>query len=428
MDVLSIYAYVCRRVPGASTTPPVHRPLSPLHPQPASPVSFRQAHCSPLFTTTSPSLGPNKPVPRLPPSASWVHSLTEARSRAGSLAMLHLVPTLFSPHLSQAADYMGLPLLAYYHLHGALGLMAFLQSVVHMVAAVRDVSFDLNNQLVQFGFIVYGPFSSLAALLSLNSVLHAVQFIFRNMVAGQPLALADVVKHEGAVELTIQLPRPFKARAGQYVYVRAPGVRPWSFAESHPFTLIWWEDGPDGKAVRISLLAKIESGFTRALSTTPHKQLRVLLDGPYGECKDISEYDSVTLIATGIGIATQLPYAKEFLAPPPANLHGTSNSLDRSQNVSNSTSNSNSNNNDGDNEWEQANIRTRLTHNERVKIVKALAESSGDDFERLFRLLSGRASGDRRTRLREASKARKHGAEEGRCGSRAKMAWNRIER
>lgn len=93
-----------------------------------------------------------------------VHSLTEARSRAGSLAMLHLVPTLFSPHLSQAADYMGLPLPAYYHLHGALGLMAFLQSVVHMVAAVRDVSFDLNNQLVRFGFIVCGLFSSLGWL------------------------------------------------------------------------------------------------------------------------------------------------------------------------------------------------------------------------------------------------------------------------
>jgi predicted ferric reductase len=152
-----------------------------------------------------------------------------------------------------------------------------------------------------------------AILLALNSAMHALKFALRNLVAGQPLALAEVVKHKGAVELTIRPARPWKVRPGQYIYIRAPGVRPLSFAESHPFALMWWEDGPDGKAVTISVLAKIESGFTRALSTIPHKQLRVLIDGPYGQCKDINDYDYVIMIATGIGIATQLPYAKGFL-------------------------------------------------------------------------------------------------------------------
>jgi hypothetical protein len=152
-----------------------------------------------------------------------------------------------------------------------------------------------------------------AGLFTANSGLHAGLSIFRNLAAGQPLALADVVKHDGAVELNIRLPRPWKVRAGQYVHVRAPGVRFWSFAESHPFNIIWWEDGPDGKAVVISLLAKTESGFSRALSETRHKQLRVLIDGPYGECPDLNSYSSVVMIARNIGIAAHLPYVKELL-------------------------------------------------------------------------------------------------------------------
>ncbi|KAL1980491.1 hypothetical protein VTN96DRAFT_4015 [Rasamsonia emersonii] len=54
------------------------------------------------------------------------------------------------------------------------------------------------------------------------------------------------------------------------------------------------------------------------------------------------------------------------------------------------------------------------------------SKGTGDAVE--FSLLSGHTSGDWQMRLREASKARKHGAEKGRCGSRAQMAWNRIER
>lgn len=54
-------------------------------------------------------------------------------------------------------------------------------------------------------------------------------------------------------------PSPWKACAGQYVYLKAPGVRLLSFAESHPFNIVWWENGPDGKAEIISILAKVQS-------------------------------------------------------------------------------------------------------------------------------------------------------------------------
>jgi hypothetical protein len=83
-----------------------------------------------------------------------VHSLGEARSRAASLAMLHLIPALFSPHLGFAADLMGLPLHTYYHLHGTLGLMAFLQGIIHVITAVQTMPLNLNDRPTQFGIIV----------------------------------------------------------------------------------------------------------------------------------------------------------------------------------------------------------------------------------------------------------------------------------
>ncbi|KAI9037210.1 FAD-binding domain protein [Aspergillus affinis] len=150
-------------------------------------------------------------------------------------------------------------------------------------------------------------------LFLLNSVICVLCQTFRNVVAGQQFAVSDVIKHKDAVELTFRPPRPWRARAGQYVYITAPGLRPLSFAESHPFTVIWWECDPDGKVINISLLAKAETGFSRALYTSPYSRLRILIDGPYGESLNIQGYTSVVAVATGIGIAGQLPYVKEFV-------------------------------------------------------------------------------------------------------------------
>jgi 2-polyprenylphenol hydroxylase and related flavodoxin oxidoreductases len=165
----------------------------------------------------------------------------------------------------------------------------------------RRLGFDGICLVISFGLFV------------LNSIIYMLRQIFRNIVIGQPLAIADLIKHKDAVEITFRPPRPWKVHAGQYVYVRAPGVRPFSFAESHPYSIIWWESGPDEKAVSISVLAKVESGFTRALYVSPHTRLRVLIDGPYGEHKDTEAYDSILMIAAGIGIAAQLSYVKELV-------------------------------------------------------------------------------------------------------------------
>jgi predicted ferric reductase len=152
-------------------------------------------------------------------------------------------------------------------------------------------------------------------------------FGVRNFASWKSLSTAEVIKHEGAVELVITPARPWKVLPGQYVFISAPAVRIRSFAdpftmvrsfiESHPFTVIWWEEGMDGKAEQLSILVKAESGFTKALAETTHHQLRLCIDGPYGVSKNFDKYssihNSILVIATGIGIAAHIPYVKHLI-------------------------------------------------------------------------------------------------------------------
>ncbi|PYI33125.1 hypothetical protein BP00DRAFT_367459 [Aspergillus indologenus CBS 114.80] len=292
-----------------------------------------------------------------------VNSAGAARSRAGSLALLHLVPALWTPQLSFGAHFFNLSLSAYNRFHRAFGWMALIQCGVHIIFAVRTYSFDLAEASHRNGFIAAITLSSatlfflplirqwayeiflkghnflsimasvmiwlhleekkgfdafcLYFALGISVLTYIVYFLrqfYYNLVAGRPVAAAELIKYQDAVKLTLTLARPWKVRGGQYVYLTIPAVRALSFAESHPFSIVWWEEGPNGEAITLSVLAKIESGFTRALASSSHEHLRVWIDGPYGQCIDTKQYDSVILIATGIGVAAQLPYAKELLS------------------------------------------------------------------------------------------------------------------
>ncbi|OJJ81752.1 uncharacterized protein ASPGLDRAFT_49713 [Aspergillus glaucus CBS 516.65] len=71
------------------------------------------------------------------------------------------------------------------------------------------------------------------------------------------------------------------------------------------FLEVLWENCPDGKAIIMSVLAKVDSGFTKALSTSGYDEIRILVDGPYGCSINANPYAGVTIMATGEGIAAQ---------------------------------------------------------------------------------------------------------------------------
>ena len=86
----------------------------------------------------------------------------EASSRAGTLALLHIVPLFFSQQFSMAADIFGISLKAYQLLHQAFGAMAIVQSALHVAISLRDVAFDFGDRALRYGFVVtISPFFGL---------------------------------------------------------------------------------------------------------------------------------------------------------------------------------------------------------------------------------------------------------------------------
>lgn len=83
-----------------------------------------------------------------------VHDISTARSRASSLAVLHLIPLLFVPNLSIAAEIFGFSLSVYHHFHHALGWMTILQVALHVTFAIYKTALDLNDHAQRHGFMV----------------------------------------------------------------------------------------------------------------------------------------------------------------------------------------------------------------------------------------------------------------------------------
>lgn len=66
-----------------------------------------------------------------------IGSLAEAGLRAGSIAMIHLIPLLAVPQLSMWSHYLGASLSACQSAHRAFGLMAAAQGIFHACIAIQ---------------------------------------------------------------------------------------------------------------------------------------------------------------------------------------------------------------------------------------------------------------------------------------------------
>jgi hypothetical protein len=96
--------------------------------------------------------------------------------------------------------------------------------------------------------------------------------------------------------------------------LRIPCVSFSSFAQSHPSVVISW-------AVReqdtLDLFVEPRSGLTRKLlhhAKNSHAICPlVMLSGPHGQSISMEEYETVLIVASGFGIAAQLPYLKRLI-------------------------------------------------------------------------------------------------------------------
>jgi len=319
-------------------------------------------------------------------------TLADAGTRAGMLSMINMIPLYSGLHLSFVADLLGVSVRAYTRIHGSLGVMTGALALFHAVVAVtggRSTSQDTNIYtlmvrrchprytqadqdkggislaalllfsvrffrrpsyeiflrfhqalagLLMFAVWHHTPRGGLpariykytmAGSLVATSVVQGCQILLRNLSLGQAGSRASLTKVQGCVFIDINVPRPWKVRAGQYINIWMPFFSLRSIFQTHPFMIVYWTDGP---CPSLHLLIEPKDGLTRKLyerayeirsfdlaqDYQPHDLPQqafhlAWITGPHGRGAPVGEYGTVLMIATGFGIAAQLPYLKELI-------------------------------------------------------------------------------------------------------------------
>ena len=205
---------------------------------------------------------------------------------------------------------------------------------------------------------VYLRVSAGTFLITLMMQIFAV--LYRNFSLQRGCSRTLIARQSGAVRMTVFPSRPWKVKAGQYINIWILSVSLWSFLQSHPLTIASWSEG--GKS-SLDFLIEPRNGFTQKLfdSALEYEKRSVSVRGmeegdetqsegvepqskvddvdrrPFGEartykdgsglsdlrialfsgphCSDapVGDYGKVLMVATGFGIAAQLPLLKELI-------------------------------------------------------------------------------------------------------------------
>jgi NAD(P)H-flavin reductase len=164
----------------------------------------------------------------------------------------------------------------------------------------------------KFRWLYVYIFAGIAAALL---VVQCGGVVFRNKAWGRGFSRANITCFNGTVRIRIAVPRPIEIKAGQYINVWMPSVS-WYIFQSHPFVVTNWVEG---KQVTLELFIQPRRGLTRRLFSRGTLDARdsiprlALFTGPHGISIPVVEYETVLMVATGFGIAAQLPYLRQLI-------------------------------------------------------------------------------------------------------------------
>ncbi|KAJ2982467.1 hypothetical protein NQ176_g1365 [Zarea fungicola] len=248
------------------------------------------------------------------------------------------------------ADVLGVSLHSFRRLHASFGTLAIALAVFHTVLAVvatgklnlhgpkdkyalvfiplalRNVWYEGALRMHQalslaFAYAIWRHVGSVKLFPSLYIYVGGALFlttstaflgyvVYRNRSG---LSWARISLDKGTIQVRLQLSRPLKVQAGQYISLWLPSVSSSSFAQTHPFTITSWSKGPQNfldffieprHGFTKDLLALLEDGPTTCLA---------LFSGPHGKQLPISRYENIVMLATEFGIAAHLSYLKQLM-------------------------------------------------------------------------------------------------------------------
>ncbi|KAM3451253.1 hypothetical protein NHJ6243_009635 [Beauveria neobassiana] len=125
------------------------------------------------------------------------------------------------------------------------------------------------------------------ALFSTTSVFWLASISYRNRSG---FSTARITYDNGAIKVSLQLSRPLKVKAGQYISLWVPWASLGSAAQTHPFTVISWSEKPQR---HLDLFIEPRGGFTKnlfALSDHGPTTRRAMFSGPHGKQLPVHSY------------------------------------------------------------------------------------------------------------------------------------------
>ena len=171
-------------------------------------------------------------------------------------------------------------------------------------------------------------FPTISISLWLILTLYRLARIYRNRgsyVSSYHSVVESGDQEFGVIRVNVQVPKHKAFKPGEYLHLYFTSLR-WRYRfQSHPFMITWYEDGKetvDGKefdVTNLTFLIQPRSGLTERLGrelqlselSSGKAEFRnsILFDGPYGQHLHLERYETVMLVAKGIGITGVLPYA-----------------------------------------------------------------------------------------------------------------------
>ncbi|KAJ9621800.1 hypothetical protein H2204_011716 [Knufia peltigerae] len=292
-------------------------------------------------------------------NAYSITNADQASIRAGWLSVINTIPLFLSGRAAIASKLFGISLDGVLVTHATTGLMVAGQALAHIILEVTKAQVDLRNRIQLYGitvsiaiaailvtlwlrrpfFELFRPTHAILAwfavislwlhihagkagqgltkqYLGLTLILYGAMIltqlclvVFQNMIKQRKGAQAYIsIRGTDGVVLTMNLEKPLNARPGQFIYVWM-GISPF---ETHPFMVISEDDND------LKVLIQSQTGFSRKLrliaeaGDTDRGHL-TWIDGPYGNPPAFGDYESVFLVANGIGVAAHLSVLRSLL-------------------------------------------------------------------------------------------------------------------
>ncbi|KAJ5642499.1 hypothetical protein N7490_006499 [Penicillium lividum] len=266
-------------------------------------------------------------------------SWTAAQRRAGSLAIIHIIPLCPGINFGFPADLLHLDrqVLAWFHrwigricvlhalLHGSLvvsiarisilaipshlipmigGQFALKSHYVLMAIAISGIAYHLVQRRSAYRWVLLGAIS----LWLVCSLSVCMRVIFTRRQSQAVISTCD-----GTLWLDITLPLKRTVRSGQYMQLWMPSAGFRAFMQLPLFYVVICEcDDPSGEPTA-RMVARPQPGVTsnlyRIAKDSPKRQSVKLL-GPYGRPLDLSRFGTIVFVLEDIGLFRALSYIK----------------------------------------------------------------------------------------------------------------------